>query len=183
MPRMRRIARRLFTILSALSLLLWVAIVSAWPLSYWRELSVERTRWFQASGGSLLHGTSSVSAVGGRLCVSFQSNDVAQDQRGRLFVEWSWTRGPAGAANWRYGDRGGVGFDAGQDDGFWYCDIDLPLSYLALSMAAPPACGLLAWRRRREIRTRHRLGLCQACGYDLRCSPERCPECGVKNGS
>jgi predicted amidophosphoribosyltransferase len=40
----------------------------------------------------------------------------------------------------------------------------------------PPAVWLNGLRKTRRAK---RLGLCPSCGYDLRASPERCPECGV----
>jgi hypothetical protein len=45
-----------------------------------------------------------------------------------------------------------------------------------------PIAWLVAYRRRWRGRRREQGGLCRACGYDLRASPGRCPECGVEAG-
>jgi predicted amidophosphoribosyltransferase len=47
------------------------------------------------------------------------------------------------------------------------------------ALAALPA---IAVRRLWTARRRATLGRCASCGYDLRASPERCPECGQAVG-
>ena len=54
--------------------------------------------------------------------------------------------------------------------------IALPLWLIVLCTAWPP---MLAWRRRRQKRRATELRLCPACAYDLRATPNRCPECGA----
>jgi hypothetical protein len=51
----------------------------------------------------------------------------------------------------------------------------IPYATLIAPCAVMPGVVLTrAWRRRRRARR----GLCRQCGYDLRASPQRCPECG-----
>lgn len=54
--------------------------------------------------------------------------------------------------------------------------IVVPWWLIILVGLLPSAIYAAMWiRRRRRVTT----GMCAACGYDLRASPERCPECGA----
>jgi hypothetical protein len=50
---------------------------------------------------------------------------------------------------------------------------------IGATMMAPLVWAGTRWRHARQLRRRRRLGLCLACGFDLRRSPARCPECGA----
>jgi hypothetical protein len=55
-------------------------------------------------------------------------------------------------------------------------NVVLPFGLIAFGTAVLP----LLWRRRRsKLARRLRTGQCLSCGYDIRATPERCPECGA----
>jgi len=72
--------------------------------------------------------------------------------------------------------------EGGRPNGEYWSNRDIfvcvPYWLLALPTAA---AGWLLGRRVRLKRRRLRRGLCIACGYDVRMSPGRCPECGLTN--
>ncbi|HLL90613.1 MAG TPA: hypothetical protein VK324_15035 [Tepidisphaeraceae bacterium] len=61
------------------------------------------------------------------------------------------------------------------DRGPWPGVADVVLYTLALPHWLLAGLVLLAWRRLRPPKP----GCCHKCGYDLRATPDRCPECGA----
>ena len=169
---------RLFTILSVLSLLLCLATLALWVRSHWVQ------DWF-VRGADEAIGTQVHSGLGRILCFHY-------DDRSRRTEPWAWSMGSAPvtlqthqlldtseAPHWwnRLGFavlRGGSGTSLAPSVVFF---VLIPHWSLALLFAVLPALHLRA-----AIRSRRRLrpGLCPVCGYDLRATPDRCPECGLR---
>jgi hypothetical protein len=70
----------------------------------------------------------------------------------------------------------GFGYDSSQAGTVTSSRAEFPLLALMLVFAATPAVRFNHAMRRRR---RRRLGHCLSCGYDLRASKDRCPECGT----
>ena len=181
--------RRLLNLLMVLSLLLWVAAVVLWVRSHWRadDLRIGTGRPY-----GVLHVI--VTTAPGQLRVGTAREHLLDPadpdpRRGRLLV---WRHGSYGAgAARRPGFFGRLGFDRDSHSGtgnslgkpgqmarFTFETVAFPFWLLAIAFALPVAAGAVSWRRRRTRAGRVSAGLCPHCGYDLRATADRCPECG-----
>jgi hypothetical protein len=193
--------RRLFTVLSALSLLLFVAVVVLWvwtyrhtgdterfshgqgryPYTYWEvcswdgQLLVSRFNYAYVTLGSLgwerTHHQSSP---------AWDDVNTGGDSRG-----WWQFRGNTGfgidsVQGWTVGGVGRDGIRQPDRRGGRFWAVYLKHWHLAAAFAALPLCRALpaAWRMWKN-RLVARVGMCPRCGYDLRATPGRCPECGT----
>jgi hypothetical protein len=170
--------RRLRNFLPALSLLLCVAVVALWARSFDSADVLEIPHRSNRSAGV-------VSARGG--VKLYVISRVWVHRTDRPAERWLVRTGmPArAAADWGQGALGMLGFRRGvsfhwlfspfgeeRSTSHW---VVLPYWLLLLAAAVPVLSRMYV--RRRAAR-RSRLSLCPRCGYDLRATPGRCPECG-----
>jgi hypothetical protein len=170
-----RVKRWLFTILSAVSLLLFVAVVVMWVRSY-------RTK--DAYSGS--DGFRMQALVSHRGWMSWSVQHVSQ--QGQSWP-WQWISDHADRAavaeitlpSWQ--QRLGIGWENYSDPGGANGGLNFRFSarYLAYRILAAvfvllPAVWTVRMLRRTHAPSR---GHCATCGYDLRATPGRCPECGM----
>jgi hypothetical protein len=183
---MRRALRILLNGVTVLSALLCVAVVVLWVRSYWTRTTVG---WSSRSTASaVVHRARCFGGV-----VEYRRGLYRCDPG--LFVPDPIKQGPVELEEWTLPSLQsarslgypsalpGVTFDRTVD---WH-DYGLVgglTASLALWMPAalfaalPSAAGLRAVRRRRAG-ARERSRSCATCGYDLRATPDRCPECGT----
>jgi hypothetical protein len=180
-PRMKRFRRWLFNGLAAVSLVLCVASVGMWIRSHRHS---DRIDW----GGAwpktpVPFGTVQWSAISdsGVFCIQHVYSAGAKTVIVRGYSrKIAFASGIAGSEDlsdgfsWRRGTWTSPGFYVEA-----FRQVSVPwwflcaLSTMALMLAGEPVFGL------RFAITRHSRGTCSVCGYDLRATPDRCPECGT----
>ncbi len=182
MGRRCKMTHKVLTILSLIGLLLSVAL---WGVSYF-GLVIENVRGVGGfmSDGSWSSGLAHDETTGfyvfrGRVCCA--KSRMSPGSKG----SWTtWKLGANARRSWTHSDV--RVFRERPTDRWWLPAwrsyrgmfyFSLPL-YLPILVFSIPPCGLWALSSGRR-RKRKKLGLCVKCGYDLRGSKDRCPECNT----
>jgi hypothetical protein len=194
---MRRARRIIYNWVVGVSVLLFLGVVGIWVRSYWvsdeftwRDWPPDRsflvTRTIQISRGGLRLSSWRAEGTGWKLRT--ERHFLYSSQHAFEYPLW----GNGGTGAWPLEYRPYIttlGFEliyekghiplAGPWKSIAFSSLTLPLYFLTLLSAILPAHYLLRVRKRRRMASRRARGCCVSCGYDLRASPGRCPECGV----
>jgi hypothetical protein len=191
--------RRVFNFASALSLLLFAVAVAAWVRSqffsdyvvYYPRVSANTANVFRFN---LYTGTIQIDWDWYRFPPVGRDRFIAGAFGGRshALLDWhvqSYAIPAAHDVGWSQRWRWNFGRPAfkGRTDprrSMWDVSgvvlarrrVTIPYWALAAGLAVLPAARWCMWLRGRRNRRR---GLCLCCGYDLRATPGRCPECGA----
>jgi hypothetical protein len=194
---MSRLLRWAFNSSAAVSAVLLVGVCALWVRSYWRADRVDllakgsayrqtplwMTAVILARGGlgvSVLHGTSYYpDDASWRLAVDRPTAKPLrhQSRAGGAYPRWT-SHGESSEWRWR-GFQWLRRVTTAPDSWAVQRSIVAPYWVVGLMTAALPALWLRRRLLLRRAARRSRAGLCPSCGYDMRATPGRCPECGT----
>jgi hypothetical protein len=166
------VTRRLLNLLTAVSLLLCVATCVLWVRGHF---VIDSFQW-PASDRRWI----GVASDGGGVYVIYTVTEAGWGTTLRHgYHAWPARGGSANAtpARWSF-----AGFEVRHPTMSHVSGGSIRMPYVAIVVltagASAAARGWVVFHRRRRAADRH----CSACGYDLRATPERCPECGAVPG-
>jgi hypothetical protein len=173
------VKRRLFTLAAAVSFILCVAIGVLWVRSEWYTFGMKRYE-IRGTPSRLL--TDYWVVAGGQFQWSMNDSPTISPQPPS--VQFSWYRRPisAGGADAVIRSVSVLGFSfqsmstSNRVPSHWRA-VAFPCWFVAALLGVLPAA--FARSRLRE-RKQNAVGRCRKCGYDLRATPGRCPECGME---
>ena len=175
--------------LLVLALATLLLLLGLWTRSYTATYLLGR--WMRsAQGGTVRETCSGVFSHRGALGVASYASEQSAAELGAFtpLSRWGWI---GDAPAYPIGERDAMslaGFDyvrelTGSSDSTLVESrhlLRVPYWVLALLVSLVPLWhGQIAIRRRLALRRERMRGLCPACGYDLRATPARCPECGI----
>lgn len=182
---MRTAARHTLNLLTALSLLLCLASLVLWERSHRVQ---ETSIWNLDDGGQFCAVHARGLFLATRMTRSpppttrprkrfhyiatsppFDYSAMGSNANPRTIARWEL---PGPIIYWRWGD----GSPPASSAELTY--IAFPCWLAAALLAIPPTLRTPTYLKRRRRRNRECRGVCVACGYDLRMTPHRCPECG-----
>lgn len=158
--------KRLLTA-AVVSVFLLAVVIGVWVASYRRSITFD-----DIHGNAVYRLTAVDGIVGLTMRKDGSVNDirVARYEIGGLVLHYGIDRGWTDATG-----TDGTTHHAGL--GVFYWRVAVPLWLTTACLLVLPICAMLNWPRWRGEKRRRR-GLCPACGYDLRASGTRYPECG-----
>ncbi len=171
---MKRLLRWLFNLAAGVSLTLFVLIGVFWVRSYWIGDAIEFRRCSQLPRFTQYE-TCSLRQAYGTVQLNYQLTGQAFILRKKFVPGLSLEHSePQQGAVRIYTPIWGTHSLNPQSTSGWY--VVLPDWILLIVFGVMPAIAGMLWRR---DWSRKRHGQCLHCGYDLRASPGRCPECGA----
>jgi hypothetical protein len=172
-PSLRISRRFIYRGIVAISLLAFACSILFWTLSYWTDYGIV----FSLRNGWYFRITDYPGVVEFS-CNRHLVDGIYPDYPDNFLVHQSWAAGTldgAGAEDWdtNFNPVRRFGTMTYRDPYHWTGAVVLPWAVIVFLTGLSPAVGHLP--RRRSLADR---GTCDDCGYDLRATPQRCPECG-----